>query len=260
MRMRVACLLLLAAWLGGCAVPSVMPPPQPLLFAAPTSAERPRLFYLGLALYSESWSENDVVELAEELQHTADYDVVPLIASNRLTRAPRKYPIADDTRIAMLVSTVTDRARPGDVVFIHISTHGARGMLARQIGNRPPTALTAASLARQLAPLAAHPTVIVLSACYSGSLIAALRSPNRIIITAARADRSSFGCAAGNRHTWFGEAELHGFAEPGQSLRQVFAAIRDDVARMERDQQVTPSEPQISVGIEATSLYDAPVF
>ena len=41
-----------------------------------------RLFYIGLALYSESWSENDVVELADMLQHASQYRVVPMIASN----------------------------------------------------------------------------------------------------------------------------------------------------------------------------------
>jgi hypothetical protein len=144
--------------------------------------------------------------------------------------------------------------------MVHISTHGARGVLARQIGDRPPTALTAAQLARQLAPLADQRTVIIISACYSGSLISALRSPRRIIITAARSDRSSFGCDPDSRHTYFGEAEMRGFGERDRSLRQIFSAIRDDVARMEREQDHTPSEPQVSVGAEVADLYDAPLF
>jgi hypothetical protein len=111
-----------------------------------------------------------------------------------------------------------------------------------------------------LAPLAGHRTVIVISACYSGSLIGSLRSPDRIIATAARADRSSFGCAAGNRHTDFGDAELHGFGDRGRSLRQVFTAIRNDVARMEEADQLRPSDPQVWVGGNVIDLYDAPVF
>jgi hypothetical protein len=91
-------------------------------------------------------------------------------------------------------------------------------------------------------------------------LIGDLRSPERIIITAARADRSSFGCAAGNQHTFFGAAELDAFDQRGRSLHQVFAATRNEVARMERARQFQPSEPQVSVGAEVADLYDAPLF
>jgi hypothetical protein len=266
---RIVCLLLVATvWLGGCAASTDgpdSPRQQALLLASQRNttdahSERKRLFYIGLALYSESWSENDIVELAGELRRTADYDVVPLIASNFIATSHATYPIADDAAIAALVNTAAQRARSGDIVFVHISTHGARGLLARKVGNKPPTVITASALSRQLAPLSGQVTVVVISACYSGSLIADLHSPRRIIITAARADRASFGCSAGNRHTYFGEAELHGFAERGLSLRQVFASIRDDVMRLEREERHTPSEPQISVGEAVADLYDAKVF
>jgi Peptidase C13 family len=102
--------------------------------------------------------------------------------------------------------------------------------------------------------------VIIVSACYSGSLIPALQAPRRIIIAAARADRSSFGCDASSRHTFFGSAELLGFAEPHRSLHQVFAAIRQDVTRMERAERYRASEPQVFVGSEMTGLYEAPLF
>jgi hypothetical protein len=218
-----------------------------------------RLFYIGLALYSESWSENDVVALSQELRRTTDFDTVPLIASN-LTAAHPKYPIADNATIASLVRSAATRAGPDDIIVVHISTHGAPGLLASRIGNRATTALSGQMLASRLAPLAGHNTVIILSACYSGSLISPLRAPDRVIITAARADRSSFGCAAGNKHTLFGDAELDAFAEPHRSLQQVFATIRDDVARMENAEHYTPSEPQVFVGADVKGLYEAPIF
>jgi len=226
---------------------------------ADTATAHHRLFYIGLALYPESWSENDVVALSDELQRTSDFQTVPLIASNLIT-ARRIYPVADNATIASIVRSVAERAASDDLVVVHISTHGAPGLLASRIGNHPTTAVTGQALASRLAPLAGHNTVVILSACYSGSLIDALRAPDRIIMTAARADRSSFGCAAGNRHTFFGDAELDGFAQPHRSLRQVFAAIRDDVARMERADDYTPSEPQVFVGADVRGLYEAPVF
>ena len=219
-----------------------------------------RLFYVGLALYSETWSQNDVVALSDELQRNSDFAVVPLIASNYIT-ARRQYPIADDARITTLVRTAAMRAGPEDIVVVHISTHGGPGLLASRIGNQPTTAMTARSLAQRLAPLGGHSTVVIVSACYSGSLINALRAPDRIVIAAARADRSSFGCAAGAQHTFFGHAELQAFAEPHRSLQQAFDAMRGNVARMEREQNYKPpSEPQVWVGNNVRGLYEAPLF
>ncbi len=218
-----------------------------------------RLFYIGLALYSETWSQNDVVALADELQRSSEFSIVPMIASN-FTSA-RQYPVADDARIAALVRAAATRAAPNDLMVVHISTHGAPGLLASRIGNQQTTAITARSLAQRLAPLSGHDTVVIVSACYSGSLIGALRAPDRIVIAAARADRSSFGCAAGARHTFFGSAELEAFAEPHRSLREVFNAMRLDVARMEREKDYAPpSEPQVWVGSAVRNLYDAPMF
>jgi hypothetical protein len=252
-KLRLLPVLALTALLGACA--------QPLAAQShdETTAPRNKLFYIGLALYSESWSAYDVTDLGDQLQQTADFDVEPLIASNFVNRHA-SYPAADTPTINRLVRTAAERAGPDDVVLLHISTHGGRGVLASKIGNREPTELSASALARLLAPLATHRTVIIISACYSGSLIGSLSAPDRIIIAAARADRSSFGCAAGNRHTFFGEAELHAFAQPNRSLHQAFTAIRADVAQMEQDNDYKPSEPQVSVGANVQELYDAPLF
>jgi hypothetical protein len=220
---------------------------------------RPRLFYFGLALYSEPWSENDVVELGTKLSKDSRYRVVPMIASNLSLHSDR-FPVGNDATILSFVRAAAEQAAPQDVIFVHISTHGAPYELARRIGAGETTALGSRALARMLAPLAGHPTIIVISACYSGSFIRDLRGARRIILTAARADRSSFGCSAGSRHTLFGEAELEAFGEPDRSLRQIVTDIRRNVAGMERRQRFTPSEPQVSVGSQVADLYDAPMF
>jgi len=257
-RAATAALLLASALPAGCA-----DPPDPLLAAqqaaANTAAAGKRLLYVGLALYSEQWSENDVVELADKLRSASQYEVVPMIASNVIS-PQRAYPLATDTAIATLVNAAATQAGPNDIVFVDISTHGARLALARKVDGNPPTLMSSHQLADALAPLAAHRAIIVISACFSGSLIGDLQAPGRIIITAARADRTSFGCAAGNRHTFFGEAELDAFSEPDRSLHQVFSAIREDVAHMEQAKRYRPSEPQISVGTDVADLYDAAVF
>jgi hypothetical protein len=260
----LAVLLVCAACFGGCATDGTAE--QPTVPAAQTAAAaspaaHPRLFYIGLALYPEQWSRNDVVDLADTLRSNSPLEVVPLIASNYPDGAQPAYPVADDPTMAGLIRSAAERAGPDDVVFVHISTHGGPGVLARQTDDGRQDVIGEFRLWQLLEPLGRHRTIIALSACYSGSLIGSLQSPNRIIITAARADRSSFGCAAVSRHTFFGDAELAGFGVRGRSLHQAFTVITHEVASMEQAQEYgPPSQPQISVGAGVRELYDSPLF
>ena len=47
---------------------------------------------------------------------------------------------------------------------------------------------------------------MLLNACYSGTFVPFLASPDTAIVTAAAADRTSFGCEAQNDWTFFGDA------------------------------------------------------
>jgi hypothetical protein len=53
-----------------------------------------------------------------------------------------------------------------------------------------------------------RPTVVFISACFSGVFVPALAAPNRMIMTAARPDRSSFGCAEEDEFTFFDNCML----------------------------------------------------
>ena len=63
--------------------------------------------------------------------------------------------------------------------------------------------LRPAALARALdAGCAGVPTVVIVSSCYSGSFArGVMAAPNRVVLTAARADRPSFGCAPERSYT-----------------------------------------------------------
>jgi hypothetical protein len=224
------------------------------------TAERKRLFYIGLALFPEKWSENDVVDLGSRLRQVSDYDIVSLMASNVIVSLPETYPVADDSAIEALVAGAAEQASDNDLVFVYISTHGNRGALQRKIGTYPEQIVSASRLAQLLQPLTGRRTVIFLSACFSGSLLAELKSEDRIIVTAARADRASFGCRPAAQHTYFGEAVLRSFGQRDRSLQQIVADIRTDVAAQERAHGQTPSEPQVYVGQHITTFYTEPVF
>jgi hypothetical protein len=93
-----------------------------------------------------------------------------------------------------------------------------------------------------------RPSVIVMSSCYSGQFVAPLMGDNRIIMTAARPDRTSFGCGEMDHYTFFDDCFLRalpmagGFAEEGSLVQQCVAAREQEM------HATPPSEPQLSVG------------
>ncbi|HMP62712.1 MAG TPA: C13 family peptidase [Phenylobacterium sp.] len=94
----------------------------------------------------------------------------------------------------------------------------------------------------------AKPTVVVISACFSGVFLPALAKPNRLVLTAARPDRTSFGCGEADRYPYFDECFLQ---EMGRSVDFAVLAprVRTCVAEREgREGVAPPSEPQIWIG------------
>ena len=80
-----------------------------------------------------------------------------------------------------------------------------------------------------------------------------MRAANRVIITAARADRPSFGCQADRTYTVFDECLLAALPRSA-TWRAVYKADRDCVRRRERQLQVLPSQPQASFGKAVRNL------
>ena len=144
-------------------------------------------------------------------------------------------------------------ARPGDRCLIFLTSHGERGAglwLARSN-----TAVSPDELAQALSRgCAAVPTVVVVSACYSGGFAAGkMAKPNRIILTAARDDRPSFGCQIHRVYNFFDECLL-GALPKSATWRAVAAGSRECVRRMERALGEQPSEPQAYFGAIVTKL------
>lgn len=96
----------------------------------------------------------------------------------------------------------------------------------------------------------ARPTVVIVSACYSGIFVNALGAPNRMVLTAASRERTSFGCGADETYPWFDGCILETL--PGATdFLALAAGTRACVARKEQEYAVDlPSEPQLFVGAE----------
>jgi hypothetical protein len=99
-----------------------------------------------------------------------------------------------------------------------------------------------------------RPAVIVISACFSGVFVPLLADPNRMILTAARPDRTSFGCGEADRYTYFDGCVLrelgaaHDFGVLGRKVQAC-------VAEHELETHASPpSEPQLEIGAALAPL------
>ncbi len=98
-----------------------------------------------------------------------------------------------------------------------------------------------------------RPTIVVLSACFSGVFVQPLEAPNRMILTAARADRTSFGCGQTDKYPYFDQCVLSVWHETAD-FPALGKAAQGCVAKREKAEHVgPPSEPQMWIGAEAAN-------
>jgi hypothetical protein len=93
-----------------------------------------------------------------------------------------------------------------------------------------------------------RPTIMIMSACHSGVFIQPLSAPNRLVMSAARADRSSFGCGTDNKYPYFDECMIENLPN-SHDFVALTGQVKSCVARMETAGHFAPpSEPQLSIG------------
>ena len=127
--------------------------------------------------------------------------------------------------------------------LIYLSSHGAPyGALLGQ------SILPPADLANALGGACQQrPTVVVISACFSGIFVPMLAGPNRLILTAARPDRTSFGCGVDNRYPFFDDCFLQSLPLATDFL-DLAPRVQACVAAKEATEGMSPpSEPQFWV-------------
>ncbi len=93
-----------------------------------------------------------------------------------------------------------------------------------------------------------RPSVVIISACFSGVFIPPLQKSDRLILTAARPDRASFGCGESDKYPYFDDCFLAS-APKAHDFAALGAAVQACVARKEKETGAEPaSEPQLWIG------------
>ncbi|WNW13280.1 C13 family peptidase [Pseudomonas sp. DTU_2021_1001937_2_SI_NGA_ILE_001] len=155
-------------------------------------------------------------------------------------------PLATRESISRAIQALAQRSGPEDLVFIYLTSHGTHDH--ELVLDQPRLSLSdlpADELASVLAPLKNRDKIIVISACYSGGFIPALKDEHTLVMTASRADRVSFGCSEEADFTYFGDALFARALVETDDLQQAFKQASAYVAQREIEDNYEASEPQI---------------
>ena len=217
---------------------------------APGTRDRGHLYFVGVAGYAEEdvfRKELGVISaLMQERFGTAGRSIV--LINNPATAL--STPLASRTSLARTLAHIGRVMNRGDdVLFLYLTSHGSEdhrfslSFWPLRLADLDPPSL------RQMLD-AAHIRwrVVVVSACYSGGFIDALKSETTLVMTAADADHTSFGCGSESDFTYFGKAYFDQALRKRSSFTAAFQDARHIIEARERGEGKMPSNPQIFIG------------
>lgn len=190
--------------------------------------------------------DNGREDLTNLFTKLGDLESIQLSSSKKYVSVQKGVASATYENIAKSFGQMKVSLKANDGCFIHMTSHGAKaqGFYLALSGILDPA--TFSSLVNQACGSA--PTVILISACYSGQFITEdLKGPNRVIMTAARPDRPSFGCSPDTEYTYWDGCLLEEVPR-SQTWVELYKNVNSCIAEKEAKLNVRPSEPQAFFG------------
>lgn len=211
---------------------------------------KPNIFFVGFAGYGEQRVFAEEVGLAARVigsKYGSGSRSVRLINDQRNSTA---FPLATVSGLRRTLQGVAQRMNlEDDILFLVLSSHGSEGaQLAVQNGGLPLQQLSGPDLADAIRDAGIRWKVVVISACYAGGFIDALKDERSIILTAAASNRTSFGCSDDRDLTYFGEAFFRDALPGATSLREAFTQANTVIGAREDEEGVEASDPQAFFG------------
>jgi len=139
------------------------------------------------------------------------------------------------------------KPQSGEGCMVYLTGHGAPDGLAMS-AETPMAFVRPTRMEAMLKSCADRPTVLVVSACFSGVYVRpGITKPERIVMTASAADLTSFGCSNNLRYTFFDQCFIDAWPRHDQ-----WGALADDVRNCvretERSGNFPSSKPQFVFG------------
>jgi Peptidase C13 family len=216
---------------------------------APRQPGSPNVFYLGFAGDGEQTIFKREALFGQQVlgvHFSSDGRSVELINDE----ADRdSYPIASVSGLQQALKLVASRMDPEqDVLVLMLTSHGSRDGLAVANGSLPLVQLGPAELQHTLDESGIKWRVVIVSACYAGVFVDALKGDDTLVMTAADATHSSFGCDDNRELTYFGEALLQESVPTTKSLEEAFRKAAGIIQQRETAEHLEHSNPEMFVG------------
>jgi hypothetical protein len=220
---------------------------QALDSLAPGSPDQVEMYSLGVAAFGKEEvfrREIDFVERAMDKRFGVKDKGIYLVNSSR---SLERWPLATTSALKSSLQAIGQAMNTQqDILFLYITSHGSSDHeISFQHKGLSLADLKPDQLRSWLDESGITWKVIVLSACYSGGFIDALKDEHTIVMTAAASDRPSFGCADNNTFTYFGEALFNYHFSNGLSFVDGFDKAKALITQWEIEQEQQPSNPQI---------------
>lgn len=164
----------------------------------------------------------------------------------------QEHPVASVTSIREALAHVGGVMNVAeDVLVLYVTSHGSENhelsVDFRPLRFEP---ITPKGLKSALDDSGVRWKVVIISACYSGGFIDALKDERTMIITAASADRQSFGCGYASDATYLAQALFGEALRTTFSFEEAFKTARASIEQWEREKNYKASQPQVHVGAE----------
>ena len=160
------------------------------------------------------------------------------------------FPLGTATGLRYAIMRMGEAMDPAeDVLVLFLTSHGSQDGISIRNGVTPfDSDLAPDEVRSALDDAGIRWRIVIVSACYAGVFVEPLKSDTTMILTASDSRNTSFGCADDRDLTYFGEAFLRDSLPRAPSLEAAFARAREQIAQREKQEKLTPSNPQMWVG------------
>lgn len=171
-----------------------------------------------------------------------------VLVNNRAT--VEQDPIASSSNLREALFQIGRRMNPEeDILFLFITSHGYEDhRIDVTLDGVPLNDIDPNDLRDYLDEAGIRWRVLMVSACYSGGFVEALRDSHTLVATASAKDRTSFGCGTAEAFTYFGQAVLAEQLTTTSSFVAAFETARSTIAEREAKEGLELSLPQLDVG------------
>lgn len=208
------------------------------------------LYFVGFAGYAaEDVFYKELQVIAPLMNQRFDTTGRSLLLVNN-AQTVKTLPIASATHLRRALRGIAARInREEDVVMLYLTSHGSsRHEFSVSFWPLALDDITPATLKAMFDEAGIKWRVIVVSACYSGGYIGPLQDEQTLVMTAADATHTSFGCGSESDFTYFGRALFDEELRKTRSFPEAFDKSKLSIRAREQAQNLEPSNPQIAMG------------